>query len=374
MTPLKLLSARFFAPREDFPPLAPLAGRGDGGEGLWQVTRLSPPHPHSLSPEAGAREVAWLRLCRAAIHPARSLSCLIVSIVCAGCVDMPDSVADARQRRADTLQPSPVLQTRATVPAQEGPDLLPPRQGTVVNQPPSGPANDATAGTLRGMYRRAADRYAAIDSYIVRLRRREQINGKDKPEELLLFKFRKQPWSVYFKWLGTEGKGREVVYVRGQYEDKIQTLLAAGDMPLSPAGKRIAISPDSIFARANSRHSINEAGIGSLIDSFGNLVDATERGDNRLGTLRYLGTLQRAEFTTACEAAEQIIPPGAEPQLPRGGRRLWAFETTSGLPTLVIAQNEVGQEVEYYCYDRFEFPVRLDDDDFNPDKLWPRKK
>jgi hypothetical protein len=299
-------------------------------------------------------------------------------MVCAGCVDMQDAAPDSRdlrQRRVDAVQSSPVVQTRATMPAQEGPDLVPPRQAPEANQVQSRPANDATtAGTLRGMYRRAADRYAAIDSYIVRLRRREQINGKDKPEELLLFKFRKQPWSVYFKWLGTEGKGREVIYVRGQYDDKIQTLLAAGDMPLAPAGKRIAISPDSVFARANSRHSINEAGIGSLIDSFGKLVDATERGDNRLGTLRYLGTLQRAEFTTPCEAAEQIIPPGAEPQLPRGGRRLWAFESTSGLPTLVIAQNELGQEVEYYCYDRFEFPVRLDDDDFNPDKLWPRKK
>src|SRR5205085_3781407 len=66
---------------------------------------------------------------------------------------------------------------------------------------------------VRELYRDAAQRYAAIDSYIVRLRRREQVNGKDQPEELLLVKFRKQPTSVYFKWLGKEGHGREVVYV-----------------------------------------------------------------------------------------------------------------------------------------------------------------
>ena len=28
-----------------------------------------------------------------------------------------------------------------------------------------------------------------------------------------------------------------------------------------------------------------------------------------------------------------------------------------------------GQEVEYYWFDRIQYPVRLDDDDFNPDKL-----
>jgi len=41
-----------------------------------------------------------------------------------------------------------------------------------------------------------------MDSYIARLTRREQVNGKKQPEEIILFKFRQQPWSVYFKWLG----------------------------------------------------------------------------------------------------------------------------------------------------------------------------
>jgi len=26
--------------------------------------------------------------------------------------------------------------------------------------------------------------------------------------------------------------------------------------------------------------------------------------------------------------------------------------------------------VEYYCYDRFLFPVALDNKDFDPDELW----
>ena len=30
-----------------------------------------------------------------------------------------------------------------------------------------------------------------------------------------------------------------------------------------------------------------------------------------------------------------------------------------------------GHEVEYYCYDRIQFGVPLDDADFNPDVLWP---
>jgi hypothetical protein len=277
-----------------------------------------------------------------------------------------------------TPSTQPVIRASATNSAQQGPDL-PPLGSRGLQQPGSSPSapvpeGDGAIGKLRALHRQAAERYGAIDSYIVRMRRREQVNGRDKPEEILLVKFRKQPWSVYFKWLGNEGKGREVIYVRGQNEDKMQTLLAAGDMPLASPGKRIAISPDNPLARGSSRHSIREAGTGALIDSFGILVDAAQKKDPRYGTLTDLGLLRRPEFSSPCEAVEQKILPGAEPQLPRGGRRLWAFDTSIRFPVLIITQNELGQEVEYYCYDLFQFPVRLDDDDFNPDKLWPKKK
>jgi hypothetical protein len=233
--------------------------------------------------------------------------------------------------------------------------------------------NDPSA-KLHALYHEAAERYAHIDSYIVRLTRHEQLNGKDKPEEILLFKFRKEPWSVYFKWLGAEGKGREVVYVRGQYENKIHTVLAAGDIPLMPAGKRFSVALDNPFVVSSSRHPIQHAGVGTLIEGFGKWLDQADRGSPGPGTLKYLGRIQRHEFGVPCEAVEQTIAPAVDPQLPRGGRRLWVFDPESKFPALIITHDDTGHEVEYYCYDRFEFPVHLDDDDFNPDKLWNAKR
>ena len=263
----------------------------------------------------------------------------------------PQAIPDESPGRA------PAVITPLTTQSTESPDL-------------SDPGGELK---LRMLHRRAADAYAVMDSYIVRLHRREQVNGKDKPEEVMLFKFRKQPWSVYFKWLGTEGKGREVIYVKGHYEDKIHTLLAAGDMPFAPAGKRVALSPDSFLVRSSSRHSIQEAGVGMLIENFGRLLGAAVPEDSRQGKVRYLGIIKRPEFEQAGEAAEQLIPPGAEPLLARGGRRLWWFDPSTRLPALLITEDETGHQVEYYCYDRFQFPVRLDPDDFNPEKLWSQK-
>ncbi len=220
------------------------------------------------------------------------------------------------------------------------------------------------------MLQQAAVRCAVLDSYIVRLTRREYLKDKAQPEEILLFKFRKEPWSVHFKWLGETKKGREVVYVKGRYENKIHTKLAAGDAPLMPAGARIAVAPDSILARSASRHPITDAGIGHCVESLTALLDAQERGDRRLGALTAIAPQRRPEYPQPVETLERIIPPGAEPELPRGGRRLMCFDPDWQLPLLVVTYDDKGQEVEYYRYDRLQAPLNLDDDDFNPDKLW----
>jgi len=223
---------------------------------------------------------------------------------------------------------------------------------------------------LRDLYQKAADKHATLDSYTLRLRRREVVGSQNRPEELLLFKWRKEPWSVYLKWLGTEGKGREVVYVKGRYDNALHTLTAAGDIPLLPAGRRFKLSPDGMLVKSKSRYPITEAGLGGLIERFGRLVDALEKGDSREGTAKYLGQLKRPEFENKVEAVLQTIPPRSDPHLPRGGQRLWFFDPVLHLPMLLITQDETGREVEYYCHDRFMFPVNLTDDDFNPDVLW----
>jgi hypothetical protein len=222
---------------------------------------------------------------------------------------------------------------------------------------------------LHRLHKLAAEQYAKMDSYIARLRRREQVGSKQNPEEVLCFKFRKEPWSVSLKWLSAEGKGREVVYVRGKYENKLHTLLATGDMPLMPAGKRISLPVDSMLVKSASRHEITDAGIGALIDHFAAAVEIAGRGDAKRGSLTYLGAQTRPEFSTPHEAAEQLIPAGAESTLPRGGRRLWYFDNDHHLPVLVLTYDDAKKEVEYYFYDRIQFPVRLDEDDFNPEKM-----
>ncbi len=112
----------------------------------------------------------------------------------------------------------------------------------------------------------AVERYDDIDSYIARLTRREQVRGENKPEEVMQFMFRKEPWSVYFKWVGPAGRGREAIFVKGQYDGKIHTKLAAGDMPLAPPGSAWPWRRTVCCVRSASRHPITEAGFGASIE------------------------------------------------------------------------------------------------------------
>jgi hypothetical protein len=278
--------------------------------------------------------------------------------------------ADARRAGGDVpLVPVPPVPVgNGTVP----PATRPATQPAVVpaaNFTPAPPSASPAGSTVRHLVQQAAASYSRIDSYIARLTRREAVNGRIG-EEVMLFKFRKEPWGVYFKWLGENGKGREVIFVKGHHGSLLHTLTAAGDHPLKPAGSRVSLPPDSVFVRMASRHPVTEAGIGASIDRLVALLDAFDRGDTRRGTLADLGTLSRPDFTNPLAVIEHTLPPGADPSLPRGGKRLYGFDPENHLPVLVATRDDKGQEVEYYRYDRLQYPVRLDDADFDPDLLW----
>ncbi len=323
-------------------------------------------------------------------------------VILAGCVGLGDShsndkaASPPRPRPAGEQSAAPAPPTAAEAAAQ-GTEIplvpLPPlrQQSTKPQTPPSPPSSPPPANatppaappaqdtppaqtpphTVRQLLQQAAERCAGLDSYIVRLTRREHLKGKANPEEILMFKFRKKPFSVHLKWLGETAKGREVVYVKGQYGNKIHTRLAAGDAPLMPAGTRLSVAPDSMLARSASRHPITDAGICHCIETLTALLDAQERGDRQRGTLTAIAPQRRPEYPGPVETLEWTLPPGVEPNLPRGGRRLLCFDPDWHLPMLVVTYDDKGQEVEYYRYDRLQTPVNLDDDDFNPEKLWP---
>jgi len=229
---------------------------------------------------------------------------------------------------------------------------------------------------LQELYQQAAQRYAQMDDYVCRFRRRELLANGDVGKDMILLRVRKHPFSLRFTWpKGSPDEGREVVYVQGRFNNQLVVRTGKGDWL---AGLRIELAPDSPRANANTRRSFLQANVGYLVESLGQAVQSQQEGNYRFGRIRYLGRQPRPESATPLECVLQEIPPGLEKLLPRGGRRYFYLATDSrlpecGLPVLIITQDDSGREVEYYCFDRFSINIGLRDEDFDPDQLWGRK-
>jgi len=289
-----------------------------------------------------------------------AILCFAALLAGSGCFALRNKHAVNKEVARGQMQPSP---------ADPPPMLTAPPPPKEIEAQPVGRSDNLT---VRRIANKALDKEKALDTYILRLRRREQASGKTEPMEVIMLKYRRTPLSIHFKWLGDESKGRELIYVKDQYEDKIQLLTGMGDW-FGP-GHRMKFPPDSELVKSRSRYPIQEGGIGAAVLRFGALLDVIERGQPNAGSLRYLGPKPRAEFPNPLDTVEQTILPGVESFLPKGGIRYFYFDETTGLPLLIQTFDQNQYEVEYYCFDRLQAPVPLDDADFDPAKVWPPEK
>jgi hypothetical protein len=250
----------------------------------------------------------------------------------------------------------------------------PPTLPSPIASPPADSSGTEAAprssDALRDLYTRAAERYAQIPNYEARLIRREVVGGKEGPTEEILFQFRQQPFSVYMRNIGPVGRNREVLYVRGQFDNKMHVVIGEGDGSLfAPVGKKMAFDPQSPLVTSKSRHTITDAGIGNSLARFRKMIEA--------GQAKALGLVERQEYPYPLDGVELTLRPGDDASLPTGGKQVMYFDPNPdsagyGFPVLIVTTDPTGREVEYYCFDRYRAPAGLTDADFHPDRLGRR--
>ena len=108
----------------------------------------------------------------------------------------------------------------------------------------------------------AVDRsFSAIASYTVTFRKQERINGKLLPEQTYFLKVRHEPFAVYMKGLQPVA-GRELIYAEGYHDNHVIGHPVGLSRLLVP---RLKVPPDHPLILAESRHPMNQAGLGNLI-------------------------------------------------------------------------------------------------------------
>lgn len=100
-----------------------------------------------------------------------------------------------------------------------------------------------------------------VDSYSFTFARQERVDGALLAPQLMTVKLRHEPFSVYMKWLDGEGiglKGRQLIYVSGQNDDKL--LVQPGGLAGRATGT-LKLSFDDSRVKGESRHPVTECGL-----------------------------------------------------------------------------------------------------------------
>lgn len=117
---------------------------------------------------------------------------------------------------------------------------------------------------LRPAIRRVQESLEALESvrdYEATLRKRELVGAK-LVDHTMTIRFREEPFSVYLKFID-ENAGREVMYVKGQNQDRLLAHEAPGSLK-SLVGT-VALAPDSPEVRSESRHLITDIGLRNML-------------------------------------------------------------------------------------------------------------
>jgi hypothetical protein len=208
-------------------------------------------------------------------------------------------------------------------------------------------------------------RYCEVSDYTCTLRKRERINGRLLPAQVMALKVRTRPHSIYLKFLQPESSaGREAIYIEGQNEGRViahdvgLAKLITGTMRLDPA---------CALAMEDCRHPITEAGIGPLIAAVAQRWAAELRPGESLVQIEPEAQVGDRPCTLIISTHSAKKPEFLFYQV-----RL-AIDTRLGLPIHFEAYDwprQPGAEpelVEEYTYADLRLNAGLDDSDFDPD-------
>ncbi len=192
-----------------------------------------------------------------------------------------------------------------------------------------------------------------VQDYSATLVKQERINNTLKPVETVDVIFKERPFSVLMNWKKNAGKVNKLLYVEGQYDNKM-VVHPTGLFSILKSARR---SPQSKEARQSSLRTCDQFGfyrsMASLLEIY---TLAQEQGDLRIG---YLG--KTLVDKRPCIAMERILPVKKEYPY---ARLVMEFDVEYLVPTAVTSYDWQGRLLGRYVYKNLRFNIGLTQDMF----------
>lgn len=294
-----------------------------------------------------------------------------------------ERIRERRQEKLKEKEKEPVKPVEPKLPDALPKDDQPKPKLELKAEPKADPKADPKPAStdlqvVRDLLTAAAKKNEGMKSFEAHLVKREVVKGKELPAEEAVYRFRGDPLSVHIRVIGDVGTGREVMWVKGQNDNKMTLVTGKGDNILLGAGKKMTMDADDPLVMAKSRYRIYEAGMQRPIGALTKFVEQAENGKRKAETIKYVGPVERKEYKTKPTLVEVTLTADDDKFLPKGGKRQYHFDADPkspafGLPVLVISLDHENREVEYYCFTDFKMVGELTDADFDHTKVGKKK-
>jgi len=194
--------------------------------------------------------------------------------------------------------------------------------------------------------------YEKVDDYTATFLKQEYVGGELLPLETITYKFQK-PFKVYMGWREGPHEGREALYVRGRYDNKVVGHEGGWFNIVT-----LHMDPEGSMAMRGNRHPITDSGIGRLIEIVGgNVRRAVKNGELELSGPEPSKVSGRdAEYYIA------MLPAGRDYY---GTRIEMWVDSGLHLPVKIKIYDETGMMVESYEYRDIVINPGISGDEFD---------
>jgi len=221
---------------------------------------------------------------------------------------------------------------------------------------------DARAEAVRsdplGYLQKVAEGCGALKQYTVNFTRQERrglgfFKSLREPEHIAC-KFRRQPFSIYMKWLDPDIKYGESTYVEGEQENKVRFVPRRGLFGLPPRITRVDLQTPVTWGEAN--YPLTEFGLERMMErTLGNVEEA---GDDV--AISYQGLTKLSEYDGVVHYLRLDFPPSQH----KAPVQELFVDVETDLPACTRILYSSGKLAAAYVWDDVNPNVTLTDDDF----------
>lgn len=183
--------------------------------------------------------------------------------------------------------------------------------------------------------------------------KQERINNKLHKPQVIAFKFRNEPFSIFMEWKKNAGKADRMLYVKGQNNDK---------MVVHPRGllawiKSVERDPKGKDVLKSSLRTCDQFGIRNLLKRVTGLYKGNVEDPGF--SAKYIGTEKIDD--RPCIVIETIMPNN---KISPTRRLILIVDMEHRLPVSVTSLDGKGNLISQYSYTSLKFNNGLKDEDF----------